>query len=61
MGTFDNNITYDLISLPLINSGVTEIHITRENLSESYFVNNLNGNSLPLTYLMIDKYHQGGK
>ena len=61
MGTFDNNITYDLISLPLINSGVTEIHITRENLSESYFVDNLNGNLLPLTYLMIDKYHQRKK
>ena len=42
----------------LINFDVTESNITSEYLSESYYVNKLDGNTLPLTYQMIDEYQQ---
>ena len=42
-----------LIRLPLINSDIIEIEITREILANSYSVHKLDNNTLPLTYQKI--------
>ena len=45
-----------LIRIPLINSDLTEIRITREALSDKYFVDKLYGYTFLLTCQMIYKY-----
>ena len=46
----DNDGADELISLPLINYDMTEITVTREQLSESYGADQLDGDTFPLTY-----------
>ena len=51
-----NNDAEDALSrLPLINSDVTESDVTREQLVESYGVDQLYGNTFPLTHRTINK------
>ena len=45
----DNDAADALSRLPLINSYLTESHITREHLAESYCVDKLDSNTFPLT------------
>ena len=52
----DNNAADALSRLPLINSDVTESNDTREQLSESYGVDQLDGDTFPLTHQTINKY-----
>ena len=57
----DNYESRALIRLLLIKSDIAERNIARENLSEIYCVSKFDGGTLPLTYQMIDKYHQKDK
>ena len=57
----DNDVVESLIRLPLINSGVTESDVTREQLTEIYGVDHLDGDTFPLTYLTINKYQRKDK
>ena len=50
-GTY-NNMSYALGRIPLIKSYTEEVDIARENLYYSYYVEKLDGNTLPLTYQM---------
>ena len=52
----DNDTVDALSRLPLINSLVTESEIKREDLSESYCVKKMDGNTFQLIYQKIDKY-----
>ena len=52
----DNDTADAFGGIPFINSDIKEIVITRENLSEIYFVDKLDGDTFSLTYLMIYKY-----
>ena len=52
----NNDATYDLSRLSIINSDGTEVDITRETLSDSYCDDKSAGEILPLTQRMIDKY-----
>ena len=52
----DKNAADALSRLLLINSDVTVRNITREQLAESYGVDQLYGNTFPLTYQTINKY-----
>ena len=47
--------------LPLINYEVTESNITREQLAVIYGVNQLDGDTFPLTYRTINKYQRKDK
>ena len=57
----DNDASDALSRLPLINSDVTESNVTREQLSEIYGDEKLDGNTFPLTYLTINKYQRKDK
>ena len=52
----DNDTSDAFGGIPFINSDIKEIIITRENFSEIYFVDKLDGDTFSLTYLMIYKY-----
>ena len=52
----DNDAANTLIRMVLITTEVTESDITREHLPDSYCVEKLDSEKLPLTYRMIDKY-----
>ena len=54
----DNEASYALSRLLLINFDVKQSDITRENLSERYCVKKLYSNTFPLTQQTIDKYQQ---
>ena len=51
----------NLIRLLLIKSDITEREITKENLSEIYCIDKVDGVTFPLTYLIIDKYQHKDK
>ena len=57
----DNDAAYALSRLPLINSDITESGVTREQLAESCDVDQLNGDTFPLTYRTINKYQRKDK
>ena len=57
----DNYAADALSRLPLIKYDVIEIDVTREQLAESYSVDQLDGNILPLTYQTINKYQRKDK
>ena len=57
----DNCVGGALNRLPLINSDITESKITRKQLAENYFVDQLDGHTLPLTYQKINKYQRKDK
>ena len=57
----NNDATYDLSRLSIINSDGTEVDITRETLSDSYRVNNLGSDTFPLTHQKIYKYQRKEK
>ena len=54
----DNDTAEDLDRLLLINSDVTDCNITWEQLAESYGVDQLDGNTFPLTHQTINKYQR---
>ena len=57
----DDDAADALSRLPLIKSDVTESDVTREQLAESYCVDQLDGDTFPLTYRMINKYQRKDK
>ena len=57
----NNDATAALNRLPLIKSGVTESDVKCEQLAESYGVDQLDGDTFPLTYRMINKYQRKDK
>ena len=57
-----DNDTSDAVSrMPLLNYDVTESNITREQLAEIYGVDQLDGDTFPLTYQMKNKYQRKDK
>ena len=52
----DNDAVDALTRIMLNKSDLTESSITRETLSERYYVDKLDGSTLPLIYRMIDKH-----
>ena len=57
----DNDTADSFGGIPFINSDIKEIVITRENLSEIYFVDKLDGNTFKLTYQIVNKYQHKDK
>ena len=57
----DNDAAEALGRLLIINSDVTKSDITSEHLVESYCVDKLDSDTLPLTYQTIDKYQRKDK
>ena len=52
----DNDAADALIRMMLMNSDSIDSDITSKHVSESYCVDKLDRDTLPLTYITIDKY-----
>ena len=57
----DNDASDAFSKLLLINSDAIESGVTREQLAERYGVNQLDGDTLPLTHQTINKYQRKDK